>query len=320
MEMVLLFFNKIKGLKNFFGPIRADLRRKPMKKIFISLILILAWMSTGSATTLKEIKESGVLRHLGVYYANFNTGAGDGYDTEIMQLFAKHLGVRYQHVETTFATVITDLSGIKVKARGSEVDILGITKPKGDIIANGLTILPWRQKVVNYSTPTFPTQVWLLARSDSPMNPVHPTGNPEDDITAVKAMLKNKTVLEKKNTCLDADLYQLSDVGAILKSFSGGLADMAPAIIQGEAECTILDVPDALVALEKWGDKVKVIGPVSKFQGMGAGFTKDASVLRKTFNDFLIKIKNDGTLYKLVNKYYPLAFQFYPNFFSDLKQ
>jgi len=291
-----------------------------MKKLSISLILILTWILTSHATTLKEIKENGVLRHLGVYYANFNTGTGDGYDTEIMQLFAKHIGVKYQHVETTFATVITDLTGIKVKARGTEVDILGITEPKGDIIANGLTILPWRQKVVDYSVPTFPTQVWLLARADSPINPVQPTGNPDTDIRAVKAKLKNKTVLEKKNTCLDADLYQLSEAGAILKKFSGSLAEMAPAIIQGEAECTILDVPDALVALEKWGDKVKVIGPVSKFQGMGTGFTKDALFLRKAFNDFLKKMKNDGSLYKLVNKYYPLAFQFYPDFFSDLKQ
>jgi ABC-type amino acid transport substrate-binding protein len=291
-----------------------------MKKCLIFLVLSMGFISTCYGSTLKEVKKNGVLRHLGVYYANFNTGSGDGYDTEIMQLFAKHLGVKYQHVETTFATVITDLTGIKVKARGSEVDILGITKPKGDIIANGLTILPWRQKVVDYSIPTFPTQVWLLARADSAINPVQPTGNPDVDIKAVKAMLNNKTVLEKKNTCLDADLYQLSDAGAKLKRFSGSLAEMAPAIIQGEAECTILDVPDALVALEKWGDKVKVIGPVSKFQGMGAGFTKDAPLLRKTFNDFLKKIKNDGRLYKLVNQYYPLAFQFYPDFFSDLKQ
>jgi len=291
-----------------------------MKQLKISLMLILASISICNATTLKQIKTNGVLRHLGVYYANFNTGTGDGYDSEIMQLFAKHLGVKYQHVETTFATVITDLSGIKVKARGTEVDILGTTEPKGDIIANGLTILPWRQKVVEYSVPTFPTQVWLLARADSTMDPVQPTGNPDTDIIAVKALLKNRTVLEKKNTCLDADLYLLSDVGAILKSFSGSLAEMAPAIIQGEAECTILDVPDALVALEKWGGKVKVIGPISKFQGMGVGFAKDAPELKKTFNAFLEQIKKDGTLFRLVNKYYPLAFQFYPDFFSDLKK
>jgi len=291
-----------------------------MKTNLISLMLILATISTSHATTLKEIQEKGVLRHLGVYYANFNTGSGDGYDSEMMQHFAKHLGVKYEHVETTFATVITDLTGIKVKARGQEVDILGTTPPKGDIIANGLTILPWRKKVVEYSVPTFPTQVWLLASAESPIKPVQPTGSPDKDIAAVKAMLKGKTVLEKKNTCLDADLYQLSESGAILKSFSGSLAEMAPAVIQGEAECTILDVPDALVALEKWGGKVKVIGPVSKFQGMGVGFAKDAPLLKQAFNVFLARMKEDGTLYQLVNKYYPLAFQFYPDFFSDLKQ
>jgi len=291
-----------------------------MNKLIISVMFILPAISISHGTTLKEIQEKGVLKHLGVYYANFNTGSGDGYDSEMMQRFAKHLGVKYAHVETTFATVITDLTGIKVKARGQEVDILGTTPPKGDIIANGLTILPWRKKVVEYSVPTFPTQVWLLASANSPIKPVQPTGNPDKDIAAVKAMLKGKTVLEKKNTCLDADLYQLSESGAILKSFSGSLAEMAPAVIQGEAECTILDVPDALVALEKWGGKVKVIGPVSKFQGMGVGFAKDAPLLKLAFNEFLAKMKKDGTLYQLVNKYYPLAFQFYPDFFSDLKQ
>ena len=169
-----------------------------MKKLVALLVVLFMSSTVVNATTLEEVKKNGVLRHLGVYYANFNTGAGDGLDTELMQLFAKHLGVRYQHIETSFSTVITDLSGIKIKLRGNEVDMLGTTTPKGDVIANGLTILSWRKKVVDYSTPTFPTQVWLVAQAGSSIKPISPSGDPDKDIQAVKAMLKNKTVLSKK--------------------------------------------------------------------------------------------------------------------------
>ncbi len=36
------------------------------------------------ARDLDEIKKSGVLRHLGVPYANFVTGSGDGMDVELV--------------------------------------------------------------------------------------------------------------------------------------------------------------------------------------------------------------------------------------------
>ena len=291
-----------------------------LKKIALGIVILMVIVQTGAATTLEQVKKQGVLRHLGVGYANFNTGTGDGLDTELMQIFAKHLGVKYQHVKTTFATVITDLTGIQIKPRGTEVDILGTTTPKGDIIANGLTILPWRQKVINYSIPTFPTQVWLIATADSTIQPITPSGNIDQDIQAVKALITGKKVLSKENTCLDAGLYGLSRIGAEVQSFAGGLGELAPAIIQGAADVTLIDVPDALVALEKWGSKIKVIGPLSKFQGMGVGFTKDALKLKEEFNRFLAKIKNNGTMYRLVEKYYPLAFQFYPDFFKDLKK
>ena len=63
------------------------------------------------AQDLAEIKARGVLRHLGVPYANFVTGSGDGLDVEIVQLFARHIGVRYEYVKTDWPNVIGDLVG-----------------------------------------------------------------------------------------------------------------------------------------------------------------------------------------------------------------
>ena len=63
------------------------------------------------ADDLQDIRTRGVLRHLGVPYANFVTGSGDGMDVEIVQLFARHLGVRYEFVPSTWGDVIGDLTG-----------------------------------------------------------------------------------------------------------------------------------------------------------------------------------------------------------------
>lgn len=45
---------------------------------------------------------------------------------------------------------------MKIVRNGNETTLEGTLPVKGDIIANGFTVLPWRQSVVLYSEPTFP--------------------------------------------------------------------------------------------------------------------------------------------------------------------
>ena len=297
-------------------------KNKSIKSILAALLLAMATVTSSSAQTgksandLPDIKRIGVLRHLGVPYANFITGSGDGMDVELVQRFAASIGVRYEYVQTSWKHVIADLVGRKVKADGNDVTLGGDHPVRGDLIANGLTILPWRQKVIDYSTPTFPTQIWLLARADSTLKPITPSGDIQKDIRAVKAQIGNRKIFGKANTCLDPSLYDISGAGGIPELFEGNLNELAPAIIHGNAEATLLDVPDALIALEKWPGKVKVVGPLSPMQNMGAGFVKAAPQLRAAYNDFLLQCKRDGTYLKLVKKYYPAVLRYYPDFFN----
>lgn len=288
-------------------------------KTWVWTIVIVVSILIGCAfgADLREIKERGSLRHLGVPYANFVTGSGDGLDVELVKLFAQHLGVRYEYVKTSWKDVIGDLSGKKVKPKGDDIEILGDVPVKGDIIANGLTILPWREKIIDYSTPTFPTQVWLVARADSAMKPIKPSGDINKDIAAVKAMLRERSVLGKADTCLDPALYSLKKVGAMVRLFNGSLNALAPAVINRDAEATILDLPDALIALEKWPGNIKVIGPVSPMQNMGYAFPKTSPRLRDTFNQFFKQCRKDGTYLRLIKKYYPAVFRYYPEFFEE---
>jgi ABC-type amino acid transport substrate-binding protein len=138
----------------------------------------------------------------------------------------------------------------------------------------------------------------------------------EKDIASVKALLKGRSLLGRPCTCLDPSLYSLRETGVRIKYFPGNLNDLAPAIIKGEAELTLLDVPEALVALEKFPGKIKVIGPITPKQYIGYAFAKDSPELREAFNCFLEKSKADGTYGELVRRYYPKIFNYFRDFFE----
>lgn len=291
---------------------------KRLCTVMVSLtLLFLAGLA--AAADLQDIKSRGVIRHLGIPYANFVTGSGDGFEVELTQKFAEYLGVRYEFVKTEWSTIVQELTGKVVKAKGNEIEVVGEAPVKGDIIANGFTVLPWREKAVSFAVPTFPSQIWLIARADSKVRPIKPSHIIEKDIAAAKAVMKGRTVLSMENTCLDPKLYNLSATGAKIICTKGQLNDMAPALLKGDAEMTILDVPDALIALQKWPGKLKIIGPVSDKQQMAPAFAKDAPQLLHAYNQFIAKSRKDGSYMKLIAKYYPTARIFFPEFFKGMK-
>lgn len=284
--------------------------------------VLAAVVSVGAfAYDLAEVKASGVMRHLGVPYAHFVTGseAEPGLDVEVMKLFAKHLGVRYEYVKTDWKNVLGDLTGQMLESRPEGLVAVGSKEVKGDIIANGLTVLPPRQKVVDYSDPTFPSAVWLIATGKSKARPIKASGDMEQDIAATKKQMNLGSTLVMESTCLDPKLYDLKDKGFQLNYYtrSTNLNEMIPAVLNKDADMTLLDVPDVLVALSKWPGKFKVIGPISNEQRMGAAFRKDSPELRAAFNQFLAQIRKDGSYNKLVTKYYPLAPRYFPDFFRS---
>jgi ABC-type amino acid transport substrate-binding protein len=138
----------------------------------------------------------------------------------------------------------------------------------------------------------------------------------EKDIAVVRALLQGRSLLGKASTCLDPSLYNMKATGARIKLFRGSLNDLAPAVIQGDSEVTLLDVPDALVALEKFPGKIKIIGPITDKQYMGCAFAKNAPELLDAFNRFLEQAKVDGTYLELVKRYYPKVFNYYSEFFE----
>jgi ABC-type amino acid transport substrate-binding protein len=275
--------------------------------------------SSVQAADLAEIKARGELRHLGIRYANFVTGAGDGFDVELVQGFAKHIGVRYQLVYSDFYNVIRDLLGRDVVRKGASVSLTGNFPVKGDMIATGFTVLPWREAVLLYSMPTFPSQVLLVAPAQSPLQPIKGSKDLAADIKKTKGLIGKKSLLVMERTCLDPSNYGLKGVGLDLRAYtkSTNLNEMIPALINKEADLTLLDVPDAILDLEKWAGQIKILGPISEHQDLAAAFPKDAPRLREAFNDYLLQLKADGSYDRLVNKYYPGIRRYFPEFFAS---
>ncbi|MEX3071349.1 transporter substrate-binding domain-containing protein [Vibrio alginolyticus] len=275
---------------------------------------------------LEEVRESGVLRHIGVSYANFVSYIEQGeiqtltgFDVDIVKGFAQSLGVRYEYVPAQWSNMLGKLTGQHVKYQDKSAVLGEHTPVEGDLIANGVTILDWRSEVVDFSQDYFPSGVWLVSRTDSTLSPIKPSGSINDDIDTVKKLIDGRDVLALEHSCLDPNLYDLYDTGAnvILPEGHRLLNEMVPAIMKNDAESTLLDVADTLIALDKWPGEVKVIGPISENQKMAVAFRKDSPELRKAFDHYLDSIKKDGTYEYLVKKYYPSIYYFYNDYFKE---
>ncbi len=270
------------------------------------------------AGDLKEIKARGELRHLGIRYANFVTGAGDGFDVEIVKGFAKYLHVKYTLVYTDFYSVIRDLLGKDVTRKGDVVSLTGDYPVRGDMIATGFTMLPWREKILLFSTPTFPSQVLLIAPADSPLHPIAGSKDIAKDIATTKKLIGEKRLLVMERTCLDPGNYGLKEKAINLRTYtkSTNINEMVPTLLNREADLTLLDVPDTILDLQKWAGRIKVIGPISDEQRLAAAFPKSSPELRKAFNTYLKKIHANGSYDRLAQKYYPGIQRWFPEFFA----
>ena len=285
---------------------------------WLLILVLVAWCAAAQGGDLDDVLKAGKLRHLAIPYANFVTSQGQGgLDVELMQKFASHLKVDYEYVQSSWANIIADLTGMTVRPQGDDVVVTGSSAVRGDVIATGFTVLPWRTKMVDFATASFPTGVWLIARADSNLQPVTPSGSIQKDIEMVKAKLRNHSVLALKDSCLDPGLYQLEKTGAAIQLLGPqrGLDEMIPLVIARTADATLMDVPVALVALERWPGEIKVLGPVSAQQEMAPAFAKSSPRLKAAFETFFEGIKAEGVYQKMVAQYYPTVFTYYPDFF-----
>ena len=158
------------------------------------------------------------------------------------------------------------------------------------------------------------------ALKTQPLQPIADGADLAADIANTRKVIGSRSVLVMERTCLDPTNYGLVNVGIDLKAYnkSANLNEMVPAMLNKEAELTLLDVPDAILDLRKWAGRIKILGPISGQQMLATAFPKDAPALRNEFNAYLRAIKASGVYDQLVDKYYPGIRRFFPEYFAKI--
>lgn len=158
----------------------------------------------------------------------------------------------------------------------------------------------------------------LIARADSPVQPIAGSDDLQQDIRETKALIGGRSLLVMEKTCLDPANYGLNGPGIELRAYtrSTNINEMVPALLHLDADLSLLDVPDLMLDMQKWAGTFKVIGPISEEQILAAAFPKDSPQLRDAYNAYLHQIWADGTYDRLVDKYYPGVRDYFPTFFA----
>jgi polar amino acid transport system substrate-binding protein len=228
----------------------------------------------GSSSGDLELKSPGKLTvGTDTPYPPFEFGSApnyQGFDIEVVNEIAKRLNLDVTYQDTAFDTIFTDL------ASGSF-----------DMVASASTITPERQNVVDFSDPYYSADQALIVV-------------PGSDIATVEDLADKNVAAQNGTTGLD---YAKNETDASnVQGFPQG-PDVVNAVRAGQVDAGILDQPVAQDAVEKAGGiEVAQVIPTGELYGLA--FPQDSDNLREAFNSELAKMKEDGALDKIYQKYF----------------
>ncbi len=256
------------------------MKRGTMTRIAIAAVCALATVGIaagcgggGGEGALGLIKDGTLTVGVDTPYPPFEIGQPpdiSGYDIEVMNGIAKNLSLEVDYQDTGFATIFRDVAAGQF-----------------DAAAAASTIKPFREKVVDFTDPYYLTQQVLLV----------PEGS---DIASVDD-LGGKIVGAQDATTGETYANDETDASEV-RGFPEG-PNAISAMVTGQVDAVIIDQPVAVLATEKQGG-IKIVQeiPTEEFYGFAVPPNKDA--LREAMNGALQKLKDDGTIAKLYDKYF----------------
>jgi cystine transport system substrate-binding protein len=227
--------------------------------------------------SLAQVKKDGVITvgTEGTYrpFTFHEGGSGDltGYDVEVMQAVAKELGVKVKFEETQWDAIFA-----------------GLNAGRFDAIANQVSITPEREKDYEFSTPyTVSTGAVVTLKDDK-------------DITSF-ADLKGRTTAQS----LTSNWYELAKKeGANVQNVEGW-AQAVALVKQGRVDATVNDTLTFLDWQKTQGDdSLKIAATTDDVSRNAVTFRKGSVSLVKAVDQALEKLRQDGTLAKISEKYF----------------
>ena len=253
-----------------------------MKK-FIAVMLVLVLMlslaacgAKDSGSDLKAIQKKGkivvgITDYAPMDYKDEN-GNWTGFDAEFAQLFAKELGVECEFY------VIADWG-----KKFMELDTKQI-----DAVWNGMTITDEAKLNSSVSNPYVINAQVVVMKADAVANYAS-----TDAMAGLTIAVENGSAgQDAANAIAGATIVPLQDQGAALLEVKAGTADAC-----------VIDITMANAMTGEGTDYADLAAGISLTEELyGVSFRKDSDVTA-VFNDFMAKIKADGTLQALADKY-----------------
>jgi membrane-bound lytic murein transglycosylase F len=257
------------------------MKRQEWKNLLLILILLSLpiLFSCVKKSGLEEIKESGKItvitrNNAHCYYTYRDKPMGFEYD--LAKAFSDHLGVSLNVVTSHWEKLFDVLNG-----------------GGGDFIAASLTITPSREELIDFSDEYLAIQQQAVTHSSN-----YNTKKIED--------LKGKTIHVRRSTSYEERLNELKNEGldiTIQLHEDTPTEELIRMVAEKEIEVTIADSNVAFLNRRYYPD-VKIAFPIEEQQSLAWAVKKGEAGLQRAINEFIKKIKKDGTFAKIYNKYY----------------
>jgi membrane-bound lytic murein transglycosylase F len=257
------------------------MKRQEWKNLLLILILLSLpiLFSCVKKSGLEEIKESGKItvitrNNAHCYYTYRDKPMGFEYD--LAKAFSDYLGVSLNVVTSHWEKLFDVLNG-----------------GGGDFIAASLTITPSREELIDFSDEYLAIQQQAVTHSSN-----YNTKKIED--------LKGKTIHVRRSTSYEERLNELKNEGldiTIQLHEDTPTEELIRMVAEKEIEVTIADSNVAFLNRRYYPD-VKIAFPIEEQQSLAWAVKKGEAGLQRAINEFIKKIKKDGTFAKIYNKYY----------------
>ena len=220
---------------------------------------------TTATAEIETLKPGTLLVGVDVPYPPFEQGRPpdyEGFEIDLTNEIASRLGLETEYKDTPFDTIFRDLA-----------------QEKFDAAVAGSTILPEREKVVDFGDPWANTEQSLLVQAGSDIKTI-------DD-------LEGETVGVQKGTTGATYAKENANAGD-LREYPE-IDDAFNALVAGQVVGVIFDLSGTEEAAEKL-EGLEVVETYDTGEYLAIAFNEDNDALREAANEVIAEMKTDGTL------------------------
>jgi len=256
---------------------------------------------------LHDLKSEGKLRVAlrqtsFVYY--IENGEPKGFHYDMIDSFANMMALELEIVVTAFRDYFTkdDVVPDEIKDDGNFSYTPDLIRDV-HIYADGITILPWRAKLVDF-VPLHPIREVLIHKANLKINDF-------SDMDGLSAVL----MLESSSQLTLEKLADENGYTFVIKTVVDS-NDRIEYVENNLADFTVLDINRAVIAVEDY-DELKVGIPISEVKHIGWGVEKNNDLLASILDKYFQYIKESGEFDIIWSEYYPIDFIEYMKLLSN---